>query len=97
MSVEDIKQPYITAADTAYVGNDVQFSALKSNLDFTIAGYYWDFGDANRAENRDALHTFRKPGTYHVQLGVTGTVADVNAFPDKACITKKIVVFQRNR
>ncbi|OFY47288.1 MAG: hypothetical protein A2Y87_00295 [Bacteroidetes bacterium RBG_13_46_8] len=95
--VEDIKQPYITAVDTAYVGTDIQFSALKSNLDFTIAGYYWDFGDASRAENRDALHTFRRPGIYNVQLGVTGTVADENAFPDKACVIKKIVVMQRNR
>jgi PKD repeat protein len=97
LPVEDIKQPYVTAVDTAYVGTDVQFSALKSNLDFTIAGYYWDFGDASRAENRDALHTFRKPGMYHVQLGVTGAVADVNEFPDKACVIKKIVVLQRNR
>lgn len=95
--VEDIKQPYITAVDTAYVGVEVPFSALKSNVDFTIDGYYWDFGDANRAENRDVSHTFRRPGSYAVQLGVTGTVANENAFPDKACITKKIVILQRNR
>jgi hypothetical protein len=95
--VDDIKQPYITAVDTAYVGTEIQFSALKSYLDFTIAGYYWDFGDAIRAESRDVLHTFRKPGIYNVQLGVTATVADPNAFPEKACVTKKIVVLQRNR
>ena len=97
LPVEDIKQPYITTVDTAFVGADIQFSALKSNLDFTIAGYYWDFGDASRAENRDVVHTFRRPGTYNVQLGVTGAVADVNAFPDKACVIKRIVVLQRNR
>jgi chitodextrinase len=95
--VEDIVQPYITSADTAYVGTEVQFDALKSNLGFTIAGYYWDFGDATRAENREAVHNFRKPGLYTIQLGVTGAVANENAFPEKACVIKKITVLPHSR
>jgi chitodextrinase len=97
LAVQNIIQPYITAVDTAYVGTDVQFNALKSNLSFAIAGYYWDFGDATRAENKETMHNFRKPGIYNIQLGVTSTVADVNAFPEKACIIKKITVLSRPR
>jgi hypothetical protein len=97
LAVEDIVQPYITVDDTAYVGSEVPFSALKSNLAFTVAGYYWDFGDATRAESREAVHNFRKPGLYNVQLGVTSAVADENAFPEKACVTKKITVLPRTR
>ena len=97
LAVQDIVQPYITVVDTAYAGTEVQFNALKSNLAFTIAGYYWDFGDATRAENREAVHSFRKPGVYNVQLGVTSAVEDVNAFPEKACVTKKIIVLSRAR
>ncbi len=97
LAVEDIVQPYITSADTAYVGAEIPFNALKSNLAFTIAGYYWDFGDATRAESREAVHNFRKPGLYNIQLGVTGAVADEEAFPEKACVTKKIIVLPRTR
>jgi chitodextrinase len=97
LAVTDIEQPFITTADTAIVGEEVRFTALKSNLKFTIDGYYWDFGDASRAENPEAFHNFRKPGLYTIQLGVTSTVPDVRAFPEKACITRKITVLNRNR
>lgn len=97
LSVRDIIQPYITTVDTTYVGSEVQFDALKSNLAFTIAGYYWDFGDATRAEDPEVTHSFRKPGIYNVQLGVTSAVADEDAFPEKACVIKKITVLQRPR
>lgn len=97
LKVEDIVQPYIASADTVYVGAEIPFSALKSNLGFTVAGYYWDFGDATRAENSETTHNYRKPGLYNIQLGVTGAVADENAFPEKACVIKKITVLPRPR
>ncbi|MBN2275610.1 MAG: PD40 domain-containing protein [Bacteroidales bacterium] len=97
LAVEDIVQPYITAVDTTYVGDEVQFSALKSNLDFTIDGYYWDFGDGTRAEDRDAIHYYRKPGIYNIQLGVTSAVTNEDEFPEKVCVVKKILVLPRNR
>ncbi len=95
MNVEDIIQPYITAVDTAYVGEEVKFSALKSNLNFEIAGYYWNFEDAARAENAEVVHIFNKPGVYSVKLGVTSTVKNEKTTPEKACVSKNIKILKR--
>lgn len=95
LDVEDIMQPYITAVDTAYVGEEVKFNALKSNVDFEIDGYYWNFGDASRAENQEASHIYNKPGIYSVELGVTSKVKNEKTLPEKACVSKKIIILKR--
>ncbi len=94
--VEDIEQPYITAPDTAYTGEQISFNGKESYFkDYEINGYYWNFGDGSRAAEMTAKHVYSKPGVYDVQLGLTGTVGSTDAAVEKKCITRTIVV--RNR
>ncbi len=98
LPVERIEQPYITVADTAVINEEIRMDALQTNLkDFTIDGYYWDFGDGVRTSNSIVRHAYRRPGEYTIQLGVTSSdrQADETTLPGKKCITRNIVVLRR--
>ncbi len=41
------------------------------DLDGSVAGYAWDFGDGNAATGEGVTHTYRTPGTYVARLTVT--------------------------
>ena len=72
LEVEDIEQAYLTAPDTAAVGQQIKFNGSESYLKRNQAKqYYWDFGDGYHAVGLDASHSFRVPGTYRVKLGIT--------------------------
>ena len=74
VEVRDIEQPVITCPDSSFVGKEISFDAIKTNLpDFTIANYYWDFGDDHVAVGKETRHVFRGPGIYKVILGITST------------------------
>jgi PKD repeat protein len=89
--VEDIVQPYILAADTVEAGSTVSFSAEKTYLPGTrIEGYYWDFNDGFQSEGEKTTHRFSYPGTYMVQLGVSGSGGNIG-IPGQ-CVTRRIVV-----
>jgi len=71
--VEDIEQPYIMAPDTVFAGKDLIMNGQKTFLkNFKINGYYWDFGDGSRSAGIETKHAFHFPGSYDLQLGVTG-------------------------
>jgi hypothetical protein len=90
--VEDIEQPYIAAPDTVYTGHEMPLDGEKTFLkDFNISGYYWDFGDGYRSTGEKTSHSFHYPGTYELQLGVTGNV-DANGNVQKECSKRRIVV-----
>jgi PKD repeat protein len=87
LEVTDIEQPYITAAETVVAGTPVLFDASKTYLpDMEITDYYWIFGDGTRKRGLSAEHTYLTPGTYKVQLGVTGRNNE------KVCIWREITV-----
>ncbi|WP_200375152.1 PKD domain-containing protein [Thiocystis violacea] len=41
----------------------------------SVTGWAWDFGDGNTSTAGDAVHTYANPGTYSVNLMVTGSDA----------------------
>jgi hypothetical protein len=93
--VEDIEQPYIASADTIYAGKSQMLNGQKTFLkNFDIKGYYWDFGDGFRSEGLKTSHVFQYPGTYEVQLGVTGGADSPKDPLHKKCSTRRIVVMQ---
>ncbi|MEU2350286.1 PKD domain-containing protein [Modestobacter sp. NPDC049651] len=65
------------AAPTARFGQTasflaVGFDASKSvDLDGTVAGYAWDFGDGTTGTGVAPAHSYREAGTYQVKLTVT--------------------------
>jgi hypothetical protein len=90
--VEDIEQPFITAPDTVFAGNELLLDGEKTFLkNYKINGYYWDFGDGFRSSGEKASHSFHYPGTYDLQLGVTGNDDDKNTVR-KNCSIRHIVV-----
>jgi PKD repeat protein len=69
-----------TFTPEARAGNDVngltdhavEFDASRSfDIDGTIAGYEWDFGDGTRGAGKTASHVYTRPGSYTVKLTVT--------------------------
>jgi hypothetical protein len=92
VEVRKVIQPYISAPDSVWVGQEVQLGASESYLGDTQAGeYYWDFGDGEKDIGAIIQHTFSSPGIYQVKLGIIEDSED----PETArrfCSYKKIVV-----
>jgi hypothetical protein len=100
LPVERIEQPYITVVDTGVINEELRMDALQTNLkDFTIDGYYWDFGDGERASNAIVGHSYRRPGEYVIQLGVTSSDKQdaETTLPAKKCVTKNVIILRRRR
>ena len=49
--------------------DEVQFTDISTNQ---ISSWYWDFGDGDSSDEQHPSHTYSCPGTYLVQLTVTG-------------------------
>lgn len=97
LPVERIEQPYITVVDTGIINEEIRMDGLQTNLkDFEIDGYYWDFGDGVRTSNSIVRHSYRRPGEYTIQLGVTSDQqTNESTLPGKKCITRNIVILRR--
>ena len=94
--LEKTEQPYINVVDTAIVDTEIQMDALQTNLkNFEVDEYIWDFGDGMRTRNQVVRHSYRRPGTYTLQLGVTNKNTNETTLPDKICVTKNIVILRR--
>ncbi|MBN2481274.1 MAG: PKD domain-containing protein [Bacteroidales bacterium] len=95
--VENIEQPYITAPDSVFVGEPVTFSGQESFFkEFEIGGYYWNFGDGGRAASVEARHIYSRPGIYVVELGLTSPAENFDSMFEKKCVTRKIVVLEKD-
>lgn len=66
--------PTITTDVPATVprGDALILSANAEHSDVPALAYRWSFGDSTRAVGSRATHTYTKPGTYAVDLEVTG-------------------------
>ena len=97
LPVERIEQPFITVVDTGIINEEIRMDGLQTNLkDFEIDGYYWDFGDGVRTSNSIVRHSYRRPGEYTIQLGVTSDQqTGEGTLPGKKCITRNIVILRR--
>lgn len=68
-----VNEPPVADAgiDQHITASVVAFSAADSfDQDGEIIRYSWDFGDGEKGEGRDILHTYREPGVYSVGLEI---------------------------
>ena len=69
LEIKDIEQPYITSDDYSITGEEVAFSANKSNLpEKKITQYLWNFGDGVSSTEEAPKHKFSSPGEYCIKL-----------------------------
>ncbi|NMC38018.1 MAG: PKD domain-containing protein [Bacteroidales bacterium] len=93
--IRDIEQPYITSGDTAFVGQEIEFGAGKTNLPgWDISRYYWNFDDETIATGMNVKKTFIRPGEYSVQL-IVSTKAGPGGVIREACVSKNILILNR--
>lgn len=88
-----IEQPVILCEDTARVGETVNFSARDTHLpNFSIEGYYWDFGDGMKSDGITTSHAFSFPGEYTVVLGIQERVRSRRFEPETKAVFKEITI-----
>jgi len=91
----EIEQAYITSADTGYVGDNIRFDGLNTNLPgFTVGEYLWNFDDGNIATGAKVNNRFISPGIYQVQL-VVKSAPDNQGNVQEACVSKPVVIMER--
>lgn len=91
--LEDIQQPYITSPDTAMVFEELIFDGSETFLkNVVIQRYVWDFGDGYKKIGEQVQHVFKKPGTYHVKLGVESKTNDGTEQLRTDCAYKTIII-----
>ncbi len=90
--VSEIEQPYISAPDKIDSNTNIALSADSTNLPgWKISRYYWNFGDETVAVGSDVSKSYRKPGTYNIQLIVTEE-PEPGSEARETCISKNIIV-----
>lgn len=90
--VQDVEQPYISSLGTAEAGLMLRFSADSTNLPgWDISRYYWNFGDETIAVGKNVEKSFRRPGTYNIQL-IVSKKSGTGGAVQEACVSKEIVI-----
>jgi len=79
-------------ADFSYAANglEVTFSDLSSDLDGSMVGWSWDFGDGNSSTEQNPVYTYAASDSYSVTL----TASDDDAATDT--ITQQVTVTAAN-
>jgi PKD repeat protein len=94
LPIEDKVQAYISGPATVNTGKQVTLSADSTNLPgWNITQYYWNFGDETVAIGKEVPKIFTKPGSYDVQLIVTG-VSGTDGKMSETCVFKNINVIR---
>ncbi len=94
VEVRKVIQPYITAPDTVWAGEEIQIHGLESYFGDVQAGeFYWDFGDGGKAVGASVRHVFQSPGQYQIRLGVIEDVENTET-AIRFCSYKPIVVIE---
>jgi len=93
--VTEIVQPYISAPDMVNMNQRIGMSADSTNLPgWKISQYYWNFGDETIAIGKEVDKSYLKPGTYNIQLIISGE-PEPGGNAREACISKNIVVLRQ--
>lgn len=88
--IEDEIQPYITGPDNASAGEQLRFDALQTNLPgWSIARYYWNFGDETVAIGEKVDKSFSRPGIYNIQL-IISEAPQPGGMVREECVSKNI-------
>ena len=94
LDLKDKEQPYISGPGSCSSGKQITLSADSTNLPgWNITQYYWNFGDETVAIGKEVPKIFSKPGSYDVQLIVTGTSGPDGKI-NEACVFKNINVIR---
>jgi PKD repeat protein len=94
MELKEIEQPYISGPAICNTGRQVKLNADSTNLSgWNITQYYWNFGDETVATGKEVSKVFLKPGSYDIQLIVTGASAAGGGIRE-ACVFKNINVIR---
>ncbi|MBF0201470.1 MAG: PKD domain-containing protein [Desulfamplus sp.] len=73
--------PQVSITSTPLQGgfpHKVTFTGSFSDSDGYVTSHEWDFGDGTTATGESVTHTFKQPGTYHVQLKVIDNLMAVS-------------------
>jgi hypothetical protein len=90
--VQDIEQPYITSPEGADPGAVISFSADSTNLPgWDIAKYYWNFGDETVAIGKDVQKSYKKAGSYNIQL-IVSSKPGADGVVRETCVSKNITI-----
>jgi PKD repeat protein len=90
--ITDVEQPYITGPDTGIQGEPIKFDAGNTNLPgWKISKYYWNFDNGKVAIGKEVDNIFQNPGTYNIQLIVTGE-PEPGGISREACVCKNIII-----
>jgi hypothetical protein len=93
--VTEIEQPYISAPDRIGTNQNITLSADSTNLPgWKISRYYWNFGDETVAVGKEVPKSYRKPGTYNIQL-IVFVEPEPGAIAREACVSKNIIVLPK--
>ena len=60
----------VSDAESVAINEDIQMDGSYSSDDNDIVEYKWNFGDGTTATGQDASHSYKKEGTYEVELEV---------------------------
>ncbi|NOQ24193.1 MAG: hypothetical protein GQ564_02425 [Bacteroidales bacterium] len=91
------EQAYINSETNGYVGDPIDFDAIKSNLpNFNIDKYYWNFGEGFSHTGNQITYSFKNEGEYIVKLGLLGIFDNLET-TTKLCVYKKIVIDENSK
>ena len=84
VNITVVNQPPVAmaSADTTFgtAPLDVTFSSANSfDLDGTITGYSWDFGDGSSSTSTNSTHTYATAGNFTATLTVTDNLGDTDS------------------
>lgn len=96
LNLEYIPQPVITAPDTAFIGQPIDFNSDKTYWkEWPIEGFYWDFGNGVQEKGKSVRYQYTIPGEYTVVLGIKQKTRYRRIPPDKVSVYKNIVVLEK--
>ena len=89
--ITDIEQPFITSPDAATAGAVIKIDADKTYLpDWNIDQYFWHFDDETTHVGKEADKVYTNPGTYNIQLIVSGKTSAGEL--QERCVCKNIII-----
>ena len=97
LDIEDIEQAYIESPDTVAVDETVILDGTETFLkSFSADRFIWNTGDLYYEANPVITHSYYKPGTYTIRLGVMNN-AGTPELTRKACSYKRLVVIPQRQ
>lgn len=92
-TLEEIKQAYIDAPNTALTGKEITFNAHKNTIpDFVSEDYLWNLGSGFTTRGPATSRIYTTKGSYKVQLGLLGK-PDSTGNRSKVCVYKRVQLF----